>query len=461
MVRNRIHVEARPEQVFAVLSDPDRYPEWVVGARSVRGQEGGFPAAGSRFHHSVGPVGIRDHTEVLEVEPPRRLVLRAKARPLGTARVAIALRESAGGTEVAMEEEPADRMTRLLAGNRLADLALRLRNAAALARLKRLVEGGPRGRPAARREIRGQRVLITGASSGIGLASAERLGREGARLALLARGERGLAAARVRLGGAGIEAHGFSADVRDRAALAAAVEGAAAELGGIDVLVTAAAALSFGPFAETPAEDFDATIDTVLGGTANAIRAALPHLERSGGAVVAIGSTAARMPIPELTAYTTAKHALVGFLEALRVELEEAGSPVSVSLLNPGPVDTPLWNSLESATGLLPPAPPGMYSADSIAAAVAGLIRHPRDELTVGGLARAETALYSLLPGLSRRALRGLARAAQSAGDRPAREGALAAPKGAGRIGGGFGGRGSAAVRTLGAWDGALRAIGR
>jgi len=78
---------------------------------------------------------------VTEIDAPRRLVLKAKARPLGTATIAIDLAESAGGTELTMEEVPGDRLTSLLAGNPLADHVLRVRNAEALARLKRLVEG--------------------------------------------------------------------------------------------------------------------------------------------------------------------------------------------------------------------------------------------------------------------------------------------------------------------------------
>src|SRR5829696_4591956 len=112
MARNRVHIHAAPEEVFAVLSDPYRYPEWVVGAAGVRDHDEEFPEVGSRFHHKVGswPVVLKDHTEVVEVEPPHRLVLKAKARPLGTATIKLDLRESAEGTELRMEETPGDRL---------------------------------------------------------------------------------------------------------------------------------------------------------------------------------------------------------------------------------------------------------------------------------------------------------------------------------------------------------------
>jgi NAD(P)-dependent dehydrogenase (short-subunit alcohol dehydrogenase family)/uncharacterized protein YndB with AHSA1/START domain len=466
MARNRVHIDASPEDVFAVLSKPDCYPEWVVGAAGVRDHDENFPEVGTRFHHNVGtwPVALKDHTEVVEVDPPHRIVLKAKARPLGTATIAIDLQESAGGTELSMEERPGDRLTTLVAGNPVADTALRVRNAEALSRLKRLVEGVPEGDPIRRRELANQRVLITGGSSGIGLAVAEGLAEEGAEVALLARNELGLAAAKRKLAESGAEALTITADVTDRESLTAAVNEAAERLGGLDVLVTAAAGLSFGRFVETEPEDFDGTIETVLGGTVDTIRAALPHLERSRGAVVTIGSIAGHMPLPGMAAYTASKHGIVGFLETVRAELEEGGSSVTLSLVNPGAVDTPLWSNLESSTGLLPPSPPSptLYSAEAIAEAVLSVIRRPRNELTIGGFARSQVAFYSHFGSLGRRAMRALARLEHTAGDRPAAEaGGLSEPKGQGQTGGGFGGRASVATKALGAWDEMLRAIGR
>src|SRR5215212_3392159 len=218
MARNRVHVHASPEEVFAILADPHCYPRWVVGAAGIRHYDEEFPAIGSRFHHEVGswPVGVKDYTEVTELDPPTRIVLKAKARPLGTATIALELRESAGGTEVRMEEVPGDRLTSLVVGNPVADTALRVRNAEALARLKRLVEGVPEGDPMRERELSGQRVLVTGGSSGIGLAVAQGLEREGARVAILARNELGLAAAKRNLTEAGGATIAVSADVTDR-----------------------------------------------------------------------------------------------------------------------------------------------------------------------------------------------------------------------------------------------------
>jgi NAD(P)-dependent dehydrogenase (short-subunit alcohol dehydrogenase family)/uncharacterized protein YndB with AHSA1/START domain len=462
MARNRIHVDAPLDRVAQVLAEPQHYPCWVVGAESFRGSDESFPAPGSRFHHSVtlGPWSLKDHTEVLEAELPARIVLEAKARPLGTARVELTLAASAGGTEVTMEETPADRVASLFAGNPVADVALRLRNAESLTRLKRIAEGAPPP-PAARTGIAGRKALITGGSSGIGLASAERLAAEGARVTVLARGKEGLGAAeeRLRAGGAE-EVWTIAADVTDRDALAAAVERASSAMGGLDLLVCSAAAIAFGRFAEVSPEDFDATIETVFGGTVEAIRLALPKLERSGGAIVVIGSIAGRMPLPTLSAYTAAKHAVTGFVEALRIELAEAGSPVTVSLVQPGPIDTPLWSNLESANGLLPPAPPDLYSPGEVAEAVAAVVRRPRPETIVGGFAVLQVAAYENLRRPTEWALKGLARLALGSGDRPAGAGALSEPSGSGRTEGGFGSRPSLVLGARRALGRARRAVG-
>jgi NAD(P)-dependent dehydrogenase (short-subunit alcohol dehydrogenase family)/uncharacterized protein YndB with AHSA1/START domain len=464
MARNRVHIVASPERVFEVLSDAECYPEWVVGAAGTLRADEEFPAVGSAFRHrvGVGPLTLSDVTEVLELEPPHRIVLKAKARPLGTARVTIELTAKAGGTDLLMEEVGGDKLSALAADNPIGEAALRVRNAVALSRLKRIVEERPVGSPTRSRELAGARVLITGGSSGIGLATAEALVRADARVALIARNEVGLAEARRRIVALGGEAEIFSADVRDRDALTAAVESAAAALGGIDAVVAGAASSAFGPFVETDPDDFDATVATILIGTANTIRAGVPHLESSRGALVVIGSVGARLPLPAMPAYTAAKHGVAGLVDALRVELTESRTPVSVSLVNPGPVDTPLWSHLRSSTGLLPPVPPTRYSAETVAAGIVATIRRPREELNVGGSSSLQVALWRSLRGVAGASLIVLDRLFESGEDRPAEDDAdaLREGRGEGETGGGFGGRSSLAMKALGAWDGARRRVG-
>lgn len=134
-----------PERVFTVLSDPDSYGDWVVGSHSIRDADPDWPAVGARFHHRVGagPLTVNDHTEVLEADPPRRLLLRARARPLGTAKVEIVLTPCDGGTHVTMTEVAGDPLSRL-ALNRLTDPLVHHRNVESLRRLRRISETGIR-----------------------------------------------------------------------------------------------------------------------------------------------------------------------------------------------------------------------------------------------------------------------------------------------------------------------------
>jgi uncharacterized protein YndB with AHSA1/START domain len=132
-----------PERVWDVLADPGTYSDWVVGSHSIRAADEHWPAVGSRFHHRVGtgPLKVRDHTEVLEVDPPHRLVLRARARPVGTARVELVAVRDGDGSLVTIKETAADPLSRLLM-NPLSDPLLDRRNVETLRRLKRIAETG-------------------------------------------------------------------------------------------------------------------------------------------------------------------------------------------------------------------------------------------------------------------------------------------------------------------------------
>ena len=128
-----------PEAVWDVLADPASYQYWVVGSKAIRDADPGFPAPGTRFHHTigVGPLTVRDHTKVLEAERPRLMRLRAKGRPLGTARVTLELAAESGGTRVRMTENP-DGPFAILALNPALHVFTKLRNAESLMRLEEL-----------------------------------------------------------------------------------------------------------------------------------------------------------------------------------------------------------------------------------------------------------------------------------------------------------------------------------
>jgi NAD(P)-dependent dehydrogenase (short-subunit alcohol dehydrogenase family) len=276
-------------------------------------------------------------------------------------------------------------------------------------------------------------VLITGASSGIGAAAAERFAREGADVALLARSREGLECVAERVRAHGRRALVLPADVTDAAAVRDAVATAEEELGGVDILVSAAAAVVFGRFEEVPAKDFDRTIDITFTGAVNVIRATLPSLARRHGTIVVVGSIMAKVPLPTFSSYAAAKHALRGFIGSLRVELRAAGEPVTISLVNPGPVDTPLWDHMTTATGRQPRKPPDAYTPEVMARAIVSCAQYPRDEITVGGEALLIELAWTYARPVGDRIL-ALAHRLYSSGkhayDRP---GALWEPVGSGR----------------------------
>jgi uncharacterized protein YndB with AHSA1/START domain len=136
---NERYMAIPPEAVWEVLADPDRYAYWVVGSKVIRDADPAWPQPGSKFHHTigVGPLTLSDHTEALEADPPRRLRLRAKGRPAGTATVTLELLALQGGTRVRMTEDP-DGVYAVLSLNPVVRLTTKLRNAESLMRLEEL-----------------------------------------------------------------------------------------------------------------------------------------------------------------------------------------------------------------------------------------------------------------------------------------------------------------------------------
>jgi len=141
-------IKSPEDRVWAVLADPHGYGDWVVGAKEIRDVEGHWPDRGSRFHHTVGmgPLNVKDNTKVLEVEPSRRIVLEARARPLGRARIEISLSRVGAGTTVALDEEAVSPAV-VRALNPLLEPFVRARNNKALRRLAGVVETWSARRP--------------------------------------------------------------------------------------------------------------------------------------------------------------------------------------------------------------------------------------------------------------------------------------------------------------------------
>ncbi len=151
MAVTKMPIDGTPAEVFALLANPYTYEHWVVGCDDIRGVEGEWPAVGSVFHHTVGagPIKVKDTTKVLEVEPDRRLVIEARARPAGVAKVTFTLEPQEGGTLVTIEEHPVRGVAKTI-HNPGQDMLIHLRNAETLRRLDQQVRErrANAGRPA-------------------------------------------------------------------------------------------------------------------------------------------------------------------------------------------------------------------------------------------------------------------------------------------------------------------------
>lgn len=141
MSKNSCHVNAVPDAVWRVISDPATYARWVVGAKEVRGADDNWPQEGSSLHHTsgAGTANVKDRTTVVESTPARHIRMRAGLRPIGVAEVVLDLRDDSGGTEVVMHEQFVEGVPAFV--KPLASLALRSRNAETLRRLRELAEG--------------------------------------------------------------------------------------------------------------------------------------------------------------------------------------------------------------------------------------------------------------------------------------------------------------------------------
>ena len=297
--------------------------------------------------------------------------------------------------------------------------------------------------PPSRGRLAGRRAILTGASSGVGLAAARLFAREGADLALLARGKAGLAEAERVARAEGVNAYAIRVDLGNRDATIAATREAIDRLGGLDLVVSNAAVTAFGHFAEVPAEDFDRVVAVTFGGPVDLVRTALPELRRNRGTIVSTGSLNARVPLPTFSSYAASKHALRGFLNTLRVEELEQGSGVQIAQVHPGPIDTPVFERSTSATGKRPRRPPDAYSAEFVAQALVEAAVRPKAETLLGGETRAVDAAYGPARPVVERVLLMIDRWFRSGTEDAPERGALWAPYDHPAISGGMPGRDS------------------
>jgi NAD(P)-dependent dehydrogenase (short-subunit alcohol dehydrogenase family) len=247
-----------------------------------------------------------------------------------------------------------------------------------------------------------QVVAVTGASGGIGRATAIAFGARGDAVALLARGEDGLEAAAAEVRRAGGEALVVPTDVSDPEQVRAAVARIESELGGVDVWVNVAFTSVFSRFDQITPEEFRRVTEVSYLGYVYGTMAVLPGMKQRGrGVVVQVGSALAYRGIPLQTAYCGAKHAIQGFHESLRCELLHDKSPVQVTMVQMPAVNTPQFSWVLSRLPRRPQPVPPIYQPEVAAKAVVYAAEHPqRREYWVGGSTVGTLVANAVAPGL-------------------------------------------------------------
>ena len=246
-----------------------------------------------------------------------------------------------------------------------------------------------------------QVMVITGGTSGIGLATAKRAAERGARVVLCSRNELELKETVEQIERSGGTARSVVADVSNPADVERLAARTIEEFGGLDTWVNNAGVSFYGRLTEVAIEDMRQLFEVNFWGTVHGARAAVPRLRASGGALINIGSIVSDRAIPLQGAYSASKHAVKGFTDALRMELEEEGAPISVTLIKPSAIDTPYFQHAKNYMEVQPKPPAPVYAPEIVANAILRAAEHPVRDITIGGGGRLLTALGTAMPRLT------------------------------------------------------------
>jgi NAD(P)-dependent dehydrogenase (short-subunit alcohol dehydrogenase family) len=253
------------------------------------------------------------------------------------------------------------------------------------------------------KKLEEQVVVITGASSGIGLATARMAAERGARLVLNSRDEIDLADAAASIQESGGSATVVVGDVADRATMDRIADAALRQFSRIDTWINNAGVSIYGKIEEVPVEDARRLFETNYWGVVNGSLAALPHLRENGGALINVGSILSETGYALQGHYAASKHAVKGFTDSLRIELEHDKAPVSVTLIEPAAVDTPYPEHAENYLGVKPQHVPPVYAPEVVAKAILTCAEEPHRNVIVGGGGRMFQAMENVTPGLGDR----------------------------------------------------------
>jgi short-subunit dehydrogenase len=251
-----------------------------------------------------------------------------------------------------------------------------------------------------------QVIVLTGASSGIGLATARLFAERGAKgLVLVSRNADALRRIADELSRVGTRAIAVPADTGRRDDIERVARTAIDAFGGFDTWVNDAAVALFGTLEEIPIEDQRRLFDVNYWGVVNGSLIAAEHLRRRGGAIINLGSVLSERTMMLQTQYSASKHAVKGFTDGLRMELEREGAPISVTLIKPSGIDTPYPEHARNFLQEEPALPPPVYDPHLVAKAIVYAAEHPKRDLTIGFGGWMVAAMGTLAPRLTDKAM--------------------------------------------------------
>lgn len=262
-----------------------------------------------------------------------------------------------------------------------------------------------------------QVMVITGASSGIGLTTARMAAANGARLMLIARNEDALVQLCNEIIGAGGRAIHYAADVADERSLRDAARKAVDEFGRIDTWVNNAGVAIYGKLTDVSEEDARRLFETDFWGVVAGSRTAVEHLRESGGALINVGSEVSDTVVPLLGMYCAAKHAVKGFTDTLRMELEADGLPISVTLIKPTAIHTPFSENAKNYMAFEPQVPQPVYAPELVAEAIIHCAQNSVRDFFVGEMAAVHSAMATYTPRVNDKLLEWTGESIQDSGE--------------------------------------------
>jgi len=251
------------------------------------------------------------------------------------------------------------------------------------------------------KKLRDQVIVVTGASSGIGLVTARRAARQGARVVLNARNEEALKQIVEELRATGALVSHVVGDVGRLDDVKRIADEATRKFGGFDTWINNAGVSIFGRVLDQSLDDHRRLFETNYWGVVHGSMVACDHLRERGGALINVGSVLSDRAIPVQGTYCASKHAVKGYTDALRMELEKEGMPISVTLIKPCAIDTPYIRHANNLLPTEPLNPPPVYAPEVVAQAILHCAQHPARDVIVGGGGRALAEAGHHLPQLT------------------------------------------------------------